>query len=176
MSKELNVAASSYFKTAIIMTSEKSILNLCDENTGLKVRNLEFEGITWTKDAASADRIKKTIQTNYGFLVPLAAQSLLDHGSMIVDRYWGWCECIISDAREDGSYNALTERASKQSALIMLGAELASEILDIPLDIEGMLREHSLVGDPASVDIGMRAYEYLMQHLDRFYTHFISED
>ena len=179
MSKELNVAASSYFKTAIIMTSEKSILNLCDENTGLKVRNLEFEGITWTKDAASADRIKKTIQTNYGFLVPLAAQSLLDHGSMIVDRYWGWCERIISDAREDGSYNALTERASKQNALIMLGAELVREILDLPLDIEGilaMLREHSLVRDPASVDIGMRAYEYLMQYLDRFYTHFISED
>ena len=41
------------------------------------VRCLEFENITYTKNAESADRIKQVCEQNYGFIIPLIAKKLL---------------------------------------------------------------------------------------------------
>lgn len=77
LTKSLEKADSKTFSTAIFMTSEKSILNLCDENTGLYVRCLEFEGVTWTRSAESADKIKRICEQNYGFVIPMIVKYLL---------------------------------------------------------------------------------------------------
>ncbi len=184
LSKELNMSDSSYFRTAIVLTSEKSLLNMCDENSGLLVRNMEFDGIEWTKDADNSDRIKRVIQSNYGFLVPRIAQKLLSmeaegEKDALIQNYWDWCERIVIDARENGQYTSLTERGAKQMALILVAAQLVSEELEVSLDMDGilgMLEKHSLVSDPNAADIGIRAYEYLMQYINKYYGNFISED
>lgn len=77
LNKELEKADSRTFSTSIFMTSEKSILNLCDENTGLYVRCLEFDSVLWTISAESADNIKRVCERNYGFVIPLMAEYLL---------------------------------------------------------------------------------------------------
>ena len=74
------------------MTTEKSILGLCDQNTGLLVRCLEFEGITWTRSADSADRIKAVSEQNYGFVIIHIATLLLkiekaNKISEVLDKY-----------------------------------------------------------------------------------------
>lgn len=180
MTKELELSDPSCFKTAILMTSEHSLLNLCDENSGLIVRNLEFQGVTWTKSADSSDKIKSVIQSNYGFLVPKIAKRLLRaQKASLLKVYRTWRERIISRAKKNGNYNPLTERASKQSALIILGAKLVSDALGVEMDMYGILgfiEEHSLVNDPTSVDIGVRAHEHLMQYVNHHYEHFILED
>lgn len=184
LSKELELTDSAYFRTAIIVTSEKSLLNMCDENSGLLVRNIEFEGVQWTKNAASADKIKSVIQTNYGFLVPMVVERLLEieqNGSkqQLLDSYWNWCETIVEDAKAGGTYNPLTERAAKQSAVILLASDFLVKELDIPLNIDGilqMLEKYSMVSDPDAVDIGARAHEYLMQYVNTYYSSFISEE
>ena len=80
---------------------------MCDENSGLLVRNMEFDGIEWTKDADNSDRIKRVIQSNYGFLVPRIAQKLLSmeaegEKDALIQNYWDWCERIVIDAGESG--------------------------------------------------------------------------
>lgn len=182
MTKELAVSETSYFKTAVLMTSEKSLLKLCDNNSGLLVRNLEFEGVTWTTDGENSDRIKNVIQTNYGFLVPKVARSLLEmeergEKAALLQEYWEWFERIVADAKEQGRYTPLTERGAKQMALILVGAQLASKEMGVSLNagkILEMMEEHSLVNDPNAADIGMRAYEFIMQYINKHYRNFIS--
>lgn len=79
LTRELVKAESNKFNTTIFMTSEKSILGMCDQNTGLLVRCLEFEEIVWTKSAHSADNIKAVCEQNYGFVIINIATLLLQY-------------------------------------------------------------------------------------------------
>lgn len=180
LTKELDAAESSHFNTAIGITSEKSLLGISDENTGLRVRNFEIRDIEWTKSAKSADIIKNTIQHHYGFLIPKLALRIVKADvkggrQNLIKRYWKWYDRLVDDARKDGYYNPLTERASKQSAIILLSAELIQKVLKIELNVEGILKlleEHSLVRDPENADISRRAFEYLLQYVSRYYSQF----
>lgn len=181
LTQELKKAESITFSTAIFMTSEKSILQLCDKNTGLLIRCLEIEGMVWTKSAESADIIKKICEENYGFLVPRIAERLLTaenegRKKEILEQYDKYRKEIVSRAKEGGRYNPLTERFAKTVAVICLGSDMVSEILDIKLDIEMLLKmieEHSAVSDCEKIDIGERAMSYLCQYISVHYTEFV---
>ncbi len=73
----MEVNESSRFRTALFLTSEKSILAQCNMNTGLLTRNFEFQNVTWTSSAESADRIKSVVTENYGHVIPRVAKWLL---------------------------------------------------------------------------------------------------
>ncbi len=47
----------------------KVFLAQCNMNTGLLTRNFEFQNVTWTKSAESADRMKAVITENYGHVI-----------------------------------------------------------------------------------------------------------
>lgn len=181
LTKELNKADSSYFSNCIVITSERGLLSVADENSGLLVRILEVENVTWTKSAQSADNIKSVTSSNYGWLVPKLAKYILSLSeSDVVSMYWRWHKQLVQSAEDKGIYNNLTERACKQYALIMLSAELIQEVLGIELhldDIVSFIQEHSPVSENTQVDIGERALIYLMQYLTKYYSQFIwSED
>lgn len=181
LTKELEKANGSYFNTAIAITSERGVLSSADENTGLLVRVLEIENVTWTKSAQSADSIKSITHQNYGWLVPKLAEYLLTLISEVevVSEYWQWYEWLVQLAEYKGAYNNLTERACKQYALIMLSAELIQEVMGIELhldDIGDFILEHSPVGENGQVNIGERALHYLMQFIVKNYSYFISPD
>ena len=55
------VQESARFRTALILTSEKSILSQCNNNSGLLVRNFEFQNVEWTKDAQSVDGSNRSL-------------------------------------------------------------------------------------------------------------------
>lgn len=184
LTKELNTTEFAHFNTAIAITSEKSLLNLSDENSGLLVRNIELQGVEWTKNAQSADRIKNVIQQNYGFLIPKLAKRILEledeeGKEYLINWFWKWQERLIKEAKQSNQYNPLTERVSKQFAVILLSAELVEEVLKIEMDIEKLvkfLQIHSLVKDPNNADIGQRALEYLLQYISKYYSQFITPD
>ncbi len=128
LTKELTRAEANTFNTAILMTTEKSILGMCDQNTGLLVRCLEFEEIVWTKSAQSADRIKAVCEQNYGFVIENIATLLLKYEaagktSEIVDAYWSYQKRFVEQMRAEGKYTPLTERICKNIAMIAIGAE-----------------------------------------------------
>lgn len=182
LNKTMKVSDSNIFHTAIVFTSEKSLLGLADENTGLLVRNLEFEGVQWTKSAESADRIKSVVKNNYGFLVPKMAKVILkldaeDKAEEIHEKYQFYCDTLVERAKERKVYNPLTERSAKHSALILLSAYMIKEYLEINLDVDAImevLEKHSLVENPDEVDIGIRAMEYILQFIEGNRSKFIS--
>lgn len=184
LTKELNTKEGAHFNTAILLTSEKSLLNYADENTGLLVRNIEIENVTFTKSADSADRIKRVTQDNYGFLIPMLAQHIINleetgNGCELTKRFQEICEEMIAEAKEKGKYNPFTERVTKQYALIILSAEIINGILGISLNIQEIkefLEYHSLVDDPARADISKRALVYLVEYISRYYAYFQTDE
>lgn len=184
LNKELVNMESSFFNTAIAITSEKSLIEMADENSGLLVRVLEITNVMWTKDAESADKIKSVIHDNYGWLVPKLAERVLElekeeGQEAIVCQYWEWQKRFVQDAKEQGYYNNLTERASKQYALILLSASLIQNLLKIELHLDEIvhfIEHHSPVRESPQADIGERAFLYLIQYVSKFYTQFIRPD
>ena len=169
LNKELEKAASRTFSTAIFMTSEKSILTLCDENSGLYVRCLEFENVVWTSSAESADKIKKVCERNFGFIVPLIAEYLLTADrDELIKRYWKYQQKIVEHVRTGGKNTPLTERVSKNVAMILLAADIFVEVTEIKLNVSHIctfVLENSLLSEGKTLDIGQRTLEYLRQYI-----------
>lgn len=180
LSKNLEARDVSRFRTAIFLTSEKSILSQCNENSGLLVRNIEIDNVVYTKSAHSADRIKNTIKDNYGFIVPKVAEWLLDKGEddvavMVVKE----TEYLIQQAKNNNEYNNLTERSAKQSALILVAVDILKEVLQLCFNkpkIVEFLHEHSLVKDTETVSMGMRAMDFLLQVISKDSIQFLKDN
>lgn len=169
LNKELEKADARTFSTAILMTSEKSILNLCDENTGLYVRCLEFENVVWTSSAESADNIKKVCERNYGFAIPFIAEHLLTADrDELIERFWDYQKKIVEHVRTREKNTPLTERISKSVAMILLAADVFVEATDIELDVPRICKfvvENTMISEEKMLDIGQRALEYLRQYI-----------
>lgn len=180
LSQKLEVRESSCFKTALILTSEKSILAQCKNNTGLLVRNFEFENVEWTKSAESADHIKDTVKSHYGHVIPRVAKKILEIGQEEFEkRFKNEVTNIIIHAKEIKTYNKLTERVAKQSAIIVLAVDMVKEGLGIELNKEriiAFMEQHSLVKELEQVSIGKRAMDWLMQYISKHHTQFLTED
>lgn len=173
LTKDLTKAESRRFSTAIFMTSEKSLLNLCDENTGLYVRCMEFENITWTKSAESADKIKSVCEQNYGFVIELLVKKLLglhkcNKSQTVVDKFKEFQQELVKYQRDKDRYTALTERICKMAALVVLGAYFFSDVTGIKLDSIEMgkrMLDNTAASDGERLDIGNRALDYICQYV-----------
>ncbi len=160
-----------YFSTTAIITTETSILNGAEQNTGLYLRCLEFYGVVWTNDAESAEEIKSVIHNNYGHAIPKIAQYLLDKindGSedQIFERYDYWRSRFVTKAKEEDNMNGFIDRFAKKLAVIMTGVEVAREALGIDFNLEeifAFVDTHNQVKDIKKMDIGNRAYDFLLQ-------------
>ena len=180
LSGGMEVNESSRFRTALFLTSEKSILAQCNMNTGLLTRNFEFQNVTWTSSAESADRIKSVVTENYGHVIPKVAKWLLEQDRQeLVEKIVQETNAVIKRAREAKTYNNLTERTAKQSALILVAVDIVNEVLKLKLNKEAIgdfMEEHSLVNSVEQVSIGKRAMEWLLQFISKNYTQFLSKD
>ncbi len=181
MTGERKVAECNTFHTAIVMTSEKSLLNMCDENTGLLVRCFEFEGVTWTKSADSSERIKTICEQNYGFVIPNIASLLLNMEeagtiSGVRETYSQYRSDFVEILRKEGKYTSFSERVCKMVAVIALGADFFSKATGIQLDsveIGKKVLGYTAVSDPTKLDIGQRAWDYICQHITTNYANFV---
>ena len=180
LTKDLEKAETGCFSTAIAITSEKSMIGIADENTGLLVRVLEIENEVWTKSAESADRIKNTVSNNYGWLIPKLAEYILDlEQDDVVSLYRQWYEYLVESAKEQNFYNNFTERACKQYALILMSASFIMSVMDIELNTDEIIHfieTHSPVREANCADIGARALIYLMQYVTKYYSQFVREE
>ena len=86
---------------------------------------------------------------------------------------------VVRRARIAKTYNNLTERTAKQSALVLVSVDILREVLKVNIDKESIrdfMEKHSLVNNVEQVSIGKRAMEWMLQFLSKNHTQFISED
>lgn len=157
----------SRFRTTIFTNGEGSILKYCNKNEGLRYRLFEFDNVTWTKSADSADRIKAVVKKNYGHITPRIAQELLDGGNDWEIQLEQWEERFINDERIKYDPKGKIERVSRVLALFMVSAQILSRVLEMEFhidDIYDFLFEQIVLSIYEGANIGVRAWEYIYNH------------
>lgn len=172
MNKNLDMMDTNEFHTAVLMSSECSILASADDYEGLRARVMEFENIQWTKSAQSADMIKKTSLANYGWAVPEMAQYLLENEKESLIKF---CEEEADLFLENiENENPLMIRMAKKVGIILATAKIAKKAIKIDFNIEmimGFFIEN-LKLSKEDYDIGIKAYNaiiaYVIEKPDEF--------
>lgn len=175
MDKEGNQRGSSGWSTTIISNAEHSLTGKTKQNIGIRMRLLELGNMTWTKSAENADAIREGLLKNYGHAGPAFVRHLMELGpEALVDRWNQWREkCFQLIEKKDH----FSHRIADKQAVIMATADLASEALQLNLNLEAI---HRLIIDidnnsAESRDIGQNAYEYLLESFERHKKKFSKE-
>lgn len=180
LTKEIELREVNTFNTSIFLTSENSIVDECDVNTGIRIRVLEFTNVVWTKSAESSDRIKAVIKNNYGFALYRIAKYLLKES---VENNVAWfkenVEVVQSNIKNRGEYNQFSNRLSNMYALIICSAEILNATLKLNFDSDKILNfllDNNLLRSEEMADIGLRAYTYLTEYVSTHTNAFPSVD
>ena len=170
LSKELERRETNTFNTSIFLTSEKSIIDNCEQSSGLRVRIMEFLNVEWTKSADSSDRIKNVVKNNYGFAIPEIAKYLVSlKKSEILDWYDEHCQKILDEMSKRNQINDFSKRLSKTYALVTCGADIAREVFGFQFDTDKILDfllEHNLLKSEEYADLGIRAYNAIVEYVE----------
>lgn len=170
LTQEMQLRDSNVFNTAVFLTSEKSILDECDKNNGLRVRILEFVNTTWTNSAESADNIKSVIRNHYGFGVPKIAELLMNCDiNEIVKWYNEQVKEVYKEMQKHGDLNDFSKRLAKNFALIICASEICNEALNLDLNSEAILHfllSNNLLKNAETADLGLRAYEFILAYVE----------
>ena len=164
----LKIQNSGNWNTTIISTSEGSLMELVNQNEGIPNRLFEFGYVTWTKSAESANRIKRCIQDNYGFLVYDLADYLVNQ-----DYEQVRCEFMqevksYEDAIGKENHNEFTPRVAMKMGILLYTTELVNRVWDIGLDKKGILNfiiEN--LHNNQSQDIADRAYDCILEQVTK---------
>ncbi|OAX04426.1 hypothetical protein A9J92_05230 [Staphylococcus epidermidis] len=118
--------------TSVISTSEYSIFTDSAQNDGLRVRTIEINE-QFTTNATNADNIKKAVALNYGHVLPLVAQYLINREEEVIqcfkDEHHWFKAKLKSEANNTGI------RMFKRYAVITTSAQILDRVLATNIDI-----------------------------------------
>ena len=118
--------------TSVISTSEYSIFTDSAQNDGLRVRTIEINE-QFTTNATNADNIKKAVALNYGHVLPLVAQYLINREDEVIQ--WFYKEVDWFEAKLKGETNNTGKRMFKRYAVITTSAKILGRVLATNIDI-----------------------------------------
>ncbi|MDN4492152.1 DUF927 domain-containing protein [Ureibacillus aquaedulcis] len=125
--------------TLIIFTAEHLIIEKANQNSGLRVRILEYQVQKWTDDAEHAIRLKNTVEQHYGHAGPKFIDFLIRNFDK--DQYIAQYE----QSRKEVD-NALIEkdefssRLTENYAVMVLTAKLVNQCFNIGVNEEALLQ------------------------------------
>ena len=94
----------------------------------------------------------------------------------MVEKYFCYQSDFVKILKEESKYTSFAERICKMIAVIALGADFFSKATGIKLDsveIGKKVLSYTAVSDPAKMDIGQRAWEYICQFITANYANFV---
>ena len=118
--------------TSVISTSEYSIFTDSAQNDGLRVRTIEINE-QFTTNATNADNIKKAMALNYGHVLPLVAQYLINREEEVIQ--WFKDEHHWFKAKLKSEANNTGIRMFKRYAVITTSAKILDRVLATNIDI-----------------------------------------
>lgn len=143
LNKESELAKQKGYRTVVISTGEKGIIDNCNGNNGIKVRVIELNGVQYTPSAEAADEIKEVCGCNYGwiasdfideFCLKLDGENRKNFEAKMFNLYDKYCEKFKSACYQD----EFTSRMAKKYALLMLTAKLANVLCGLNVNIEAL--------------------------------------
>lgn len=161
--------------TTIISTGEQSIFEKTNNNAGLRVRAISFDGVEWTKSAKNAENIKAVINENYGHAGVEFVKYIFEQGFEIIDnKFQDWKAKSLA-VMPDSQFK---DRVANKFAIIMTAGDIANEALGLDINLEAVLnflRENEVesIGDR---DFGEKAFNDMVQVIIQNITNFKTKD
>lgn len=148
--------------TTILSTGEQSIFERTNNNAGLRVRAISFEGVSWTKSAENAENIKTVINENYGHAGVEFVKYIFAQGFEIIDEKFEVWKAKALEVMPDSQFK---DRVANKFAIIMTAGDIANEALGLDINLEAVLnflRENEVesIGDR---DFGEKAFNDMVQ-------------
>lgn len=148
----------------ITFTGEKSMLAQSNQNGGLFARLLEFD-FTWTKDAASAEKISRFVIKQHGTAGQLFIEMLqtIDEHEL-ADLYYAHLDSLKEVIPPT---SGIEERIIKKLAVLRLTIQLMECAWDIPVDQEAVdeLLNQSFAQNAPKADRYEALYETMKQYI-----------
>lgn len=142
LTKDIEIRDSGTWITTIISNGEASILGKANNNTGLDIRVMELEGITWTQDAKHSEEVKKLTNRNYGVLGQSFAEKLMKFSNdKLVELFENERQSFINKLMNKGISDNKIQRSSSKYAVLIVTAKLINsgyKDYEINLDIDGI--------------------------------------
>lgn len=130
-----NVKALKNWGTSVISTAEHSVLNNSARNDGLNVRTIEIsEAFTTSSD--NADAIKKATSVNYGHVMPLVAEYLLNREGEVIKWFHAEHDWFKKQLKNETSHTGI--RMFKRYAAITTSARIFERVIATPIDLDAI--------------------------------------
>ncbi|PZJ36057.1 hypothetical protein C7P89_12100 [Staphylococcus aureus] len=133
--REGNVKNPHHFGSSVISTAEHTIFRDASANDGLRARCIEISDV-FTTSADNADAIKKGISKNYGHVMPLVAEYLLNRESEVIK--WFHREHDWFKTQLNNETNNVGIRMFKRYATIMVSARILEHVIATPIDLDAV--------------------------------------
>lgn len=159
-----SIHESATWSTVMLSSGELSIYNRLSNNTGLKIRVLDFEDLQWTDSAEQANQIKETITTNHGHILPDFVDFLLSYG---LEKIYDCYSSQVDKFRQMLSASKTAIRFASKLAILSTTAELVNEsnLLQVNInDLVQILVDYE-INHIEERDLATLALDHLMQHL-----------
>ncbi|WP_369044542.1 cassette chromosome replicative helicase [Staphylococcus chromogenes] len=142
-----NVKALKNWGTSVISTAEHSVLNNSARNDGLNVRTIEISE-AFTTSADNADAIKKATSVNYGHVMPLVAEYLLNREGEVIKWFHAEHDWFKKQLKNETSHTGI--RMFKRYAAITTSARIFERVIATPIDLDA-IRDYLLTYHSDSV-------------------------
>ena len=130
-----NVKALKNWGTSVISTAEHSVLNNSARNDGLNVRTIEISE-AFTTSADNADAIKKATSVNYGHVMPLVAEYLLNREDEVIKWFHAEHDWFKKQLKNETSHTGI--RMFKRYAAITTSARIFERVIATPIDLDAI--------------------------------------
>lgn len=164
--REGNVKNPHHFGSSVISTAEHTIFKDASANDGLRARCIEISDV-FTTSADNADAIKKGTSKNYGHVMPLVAEYLLNRESEVIN--WFHCEHDWFKTQLNNETNNVGIRMFKRYATITTSARILARVIATPIDLDAV-REYLINYHADSVSersLGDKAIDVIVQFVMR---------
>ena len=140
LTKDSKLMGKESWLTTILSNGEKSITRSSNKNSGVQVRVIEAENFTWTKSSEHAEAINRVILNNHGHLaIKFANYLLVQNKKEIIKDYKQVKVYLYSELNNRGVCDDMSMRRCNKFAIIIQTAFILQELLEIELDVEGMI-------------------------------------
>ena len=127
--------------TTIMSNGEKSLVGSANKNAGIHIRVLEFEGVTWTKNAENSEKINSIILENYGHLGFEFAEHIMKLGKeKVKSEYYKMIQRLKRIFEKSNLKDDFIDKRANKIAIIMLTIQLFEEMIDIKLNKNEILK------------------------------------
>lgn len=165
--REGNVKNPHHFGSSVISTAEHTIFKDASANDGLRARCIEISDV-FTTSADNADAIKKGTSKNYGHIMPLVAEYLLNRESEVIK--WFHREHDWFKTQLNNETNNVGIRMFKRYATITTSARILERVIATPIDLNAV-REYLVNYHSDSVSersLSDKAIELIVQFVAQY--------